>query len=182
MKKFFLMLIILFICGIISADVCVEIIKESSVLLDLETYKGYANAQLIYRDVFWNILYERIKLFAFLFLLCFTPLSSFLPILITSIFSYIWGFFIMTCITELGMAGVVVGIFSVLPHGLLYAALIIMLLGGGTSQMYTYHNRGRIALSIANIIIMILLLITGCVLESLVSTHFIPWVIRLSLI
>lgn len=182
MKKFFLMLIILFICGIISADVCIGILKEHSALLDLEIYKGYANARLVYRDVFWNVLYERLKLFGFIFLLCFTPLANVLGILIASIFSFIWGFFLMSCITELGMAGVVVGISSVLPHGLLYGGLIIMLLGGGVAEVYTYYHRGRIAINIANIIIMVLLLITGCVLESIVSTHFIPWVIRLSLI
>ena len=174
------MLTILFVCGIVSADVCIGIINESSVLLDMEVYKGYANAKLIYREVFWNILYERLKLFAFILLLYFTPLNRFLGVLLASIFSYIWGFFIMSCITELGLAGIVVGIFSVLPHGLLYVALIIMLLGGESA--YTYHSSGRIALSIANVIIMILLLLTGCVLESIVSTRFIPWVIRLSLI
>ena len=180
MKKFFLMLTILFVCGIVSADVCIGIINESSVLLDMEVYRGYANAKLIYREVFWNILYERLKLFAFILLLYFTPLNHFLGVLLASIFSYIWGFFIMSCITELGLAGIVVGFFSVLPHGLLYVALIIMLLG--RESVYIYHSSGRIALSIANVIIMILLLLTGCVLESIVSTHFIPWVIRLSLI
>lgn len=180
MKKFFLMLMILFICGIISADVCIELIKDSNVLMDLEIYKGYANARLIYQDVFWNILYERLKLVFFVFLLCFTPLRKHLGILIVSIFSFIWGFFIMSCISELGLAGVVVGIGSVLPHGLLYGALIIMLLG--VKNVHSYHYKGEMVLNVVNVIIMILLLITGCVLESLVSTHFIPWVIRLSLI
>ena len=176
------MLAIIFISGIISADVCVDILKGSSVLLDLEIYKYYANAKLVYQDVFWNILYERIKLFAFITLLCFTPLRSYLVSIIVSVFSFIWGFFIMSCIRELGMAGVVVGITSVVPHGLLYGILIMMILGGGNRHSYTYQNRGRIVLNIANTIIIILLLLTGSVMESLVSTHFIPWVIRLSMI
>ncbi len=180
MKKFFLMLAIIFICGIISADVCIDIVKDSSVLIDLEIYKGYANAKLLFHDVFWNILYERIKLVVFIILLCFTPLRNYLAILIVSVFSFIWGFFIMSCIRELGLAGVVVGIASVIPHGLFYGALIMMMLGGGEVHSYTYQNRGGIALNIANAIIMILLVVTGCVMESLVSTHFIPWVIRLS--
>lgn len=175
------MLAIIFISGIISADVCIDIVSDSSVLLDLEMYKGYANAKLMYHDVFWNILYERIKLFAFIILLCFTPLRNYLVGIILSVFSFIWGFFIMSCITELGLAGVVVGFASVIPHGLLYGILVMMLLSGEERSSYTYQNRG-VVLSIANIVIMILLLITGCVMESLVSTHFIPWVIRLSLI
>lgn len=182
MKKFFLMLAIIFICGVVSAEVCMDLLNDSSVLLDLEVYKGYANAKLFFQDVFWNILYERIKLFVFIILLCFTPLRNFLAGLIVSVFSFIWGFFIMSCIAELGLAGVVVGIASVIPHGLFYGAMIMMMLSGREGHSYTYQNSERIALNIANVVIMILLLITGCVLESLVSTHFIPWVIRLSLI
>ncbi len=181
MKKFFLMLAILFLCGIVSADICVDIIKDSSVLMDLEIYKSYANAELIYKDVFWNVLYERLKMFAFLFLLCFTPLREFLGVLLASVFSFIWGFFSMSCMIELGLAGVVIGIASVLPHGLLYGVLIVMMLAK-RERTYTYHKKSQVAFSIVSCMAILLLLVTGCVLESLVSTHFIPWVIRLSLI
>lgn len=181
MKKFFLMLAILFLCGIVSADICVGIIKDSDVLMDLEIYKNYANAKLIYKDVFWNVLYERLKLFAFLGLLCFTPVREFLGILFAGIFSFIWGFFMMSCITQLGLAGVVVGISSVLPHGLLYGGLMVMMLAK-RGRVRTYSQKGNMAVYIMSCIVMLLLFVTGCVLESLVSTHFIPWVIRLSLI
>lgn len=180
MKKFFLMLVILFLCGMISADVCIDIIKDSSVLMDLEIYKNYAGSELIYRNVLWNILYERLKLFGFLLLLCFTPFRRFLNILIVSIFSFIWGFFMMSSIAELGLAGVVVGIAAVLPHGILYGALVMMLLS--QKSIHSYHRGERIAVNIMTVVIMILLFLTGCVMESFVGTHFIPWVIRLSLI
>ena len=174
------MLIILFICGIVSADVCVNMIKESSVLVDLEMYKGYANAELLYQNVIWNILYERLKLFVFLFLLCFTPIREKLSVIIVSLFSFIWGFYMMSCILEMGLAGVVIGIAAVLPHGLCYGALIFMILG--ELDVHNYHYKGTIAINVASCVVMFLLFITGCVMESLVSTHFIPWVIRLSLI
>ena len=174
------MLLILFICGMISADVCIDIIKESSTLIDMEMYKGYANASLVYRDVVWNILYERLKLFAFLFLLCFTPIKEKLSILIVSIFSFIWGFYMMSCILELGLAGVVIGIAAVLPHGLLYAVLILMMLG--EQNIHNYHYKEKVVVNIMSCVVIVLLFITGCVVESLMSTHFIPWVIRLSLI
>ena len=86
----------------------------------------------------------------------------------------------MSCVLQLGLAGVVIGSFSVVPHGILYGILIAMILLEGNT--YSHYKKRDVALSAANIIIMILLLLTGCVLESLVSTHFIPWVIRLSLI
>lgn len=180
MKKSFFMLFVFFLCGIISADICINVIKDSNVLMNLEVYEGYANADLVYKNVFWNVLYERIKLFSFLFLLSFTPLKKYLGILLTSIFSFIWGFFIMSCIMVLGMAGVVTGIFSVLPHGLFYAVLIVLVIKH--RDTYVYRQKREMVVSILNYVVMLLLLITGCVLESLIGTHFIPWVIRLSFI
>lgn len=182
MKKSFFMLVVLFICGMVSADVCLDILKGSSALLDINMYQNYATAELVYRDIFWNILYERIKLFAFLLLLCFTPLQRYIGIFYVCIFSFVWGFYIMTCVMQLGIAGVVVGIASVLPHGVLYLALLMMMLGSGEGRTYSYYNQNNIGRDILNFISGGLLLITGCVLESIVSTHFIPWVIRLSMI
>lgn len=175
------MLFIFFVCGMISADVGLDMISESSALIDLDKYIEYANANLVYKDVFWNILYERLKLFGFILLLCFTPIKKYLGMLLVSIFSFIWGFYIMSCITQLGLAGVVVGISSVIPHGLLYGSLIMMMLGEQDTYIY-YRGRGKIAYNILTCIVMILFLLTGCVLESLMSTHFIPWVVRLSLV
>lgn len=182
MKKSFFMLLILFICGIVSADVCMDILKEGNALLDVGMYERYANAQLVYQDIFWNILYERIKLFAFLLLLCFTPIRRFLGIVMISVFSFTWGFYIMTCVLELGMAGVIVGIAAVLPQGILYGMLLITLLSRNDVHTYSHHKQSSLVRGILDVVIVILLLITGCVMESIVSTHFIPWVIRLSMI
>ena len=180
MKKFLLMLLILFICGIISADLCIEELLNSKVLLDIEIYQGYANAKLAFRDVFWNVLYERTKLIVILMLLCFTPIREKISFLLISIFSFMWGFFLMSCIAELGLAGVVVGITSVLPHGIFYAGVLFLLLQGDTYR--SYHQRDRVTVNVLTYISMILMFITGCIIESLMGTHFIPWVIRLGLI
>lgn len=180
MKKFLIVLIIIFICGILSADVCLTQIAESEVLIGIDFYTEYANAKLAFKDVFWNILYERIKLFGVLLLLCFTPIKEKMGVILAPVFSFIWGFFLMSCIIGLGIAGLVVGLASVLPHGLLYGGVIWMVLGKRRTR--SYHTKDRIALNIATYLFMILIFITACVVESLVGTHFIPWVIRLSLI
>lgn len=180
MKKFLIVLIIIFICGILSADVCIEQIQESDILVDIDYYKEYANAKLAFKDVFWNILYERIKLFCVLLLLCFTPLKEKIGAILAPVFSFIWGFFLMSCIVELGIAGLVVGLASVIPHGILYGGAIWIVLSKRRTR--SYHMKDRIPLNIATYLFMILLFITACVVESLVGTHFIPWVIRLSLI
>ncbi len=180
MKKILLMLILFFICGFVSADLCVEELKESNALLQLEVYEGYANAKLAFKDIFWNIFYERSKLFGIIILLCFTPLREKLSVILFSIFSFIWGFFFMSCIVELGVAGVVVALVSVLPHGIMYAGVVSMILR--KHKLRSFHQRDRMLMNVGTYIFLVLLFITGCVVESLVGTHFIPWVIRLSFI
>lgn len=180
MKKFLLMLLILFICGIISADLCIEELINSKVILDIGVYQGYANAKLAFKDVFWNIFYERIKLIAIMILLCFTPLRDKISFLFISIFSFVWGFFFMSCIAELGLTGVVVGIVSVFPHGIFYAGILFLFLQSSTH--HSYHQRSRTAFNVVTYIVIFLMFLTGCVLESLMGTHFIPWVIRLGLV
>lgn len=180
MKKFLLMLLILFICGIISADLCVEKLLNSNVLLDIEIFRGYANAKLAFKDVFWNVLYERAKLIVILILLCFTPIREKIIYILISIFSFMWGFFCMSCISELGFAGAAVGITSVFPHGIFYVGMVVLLLQNNAHN--SYHQKDRVTLNAVTYMSMILMFVTGCIIESLMGTHFIPWVIRLGLI
>lgn len=180
MKKFFFVLIIIFICGVLSADICLKQIQESEVFVSLELYEQYATSKIVFKDIFWNVFYERAKLFIGILLLCFTPLKEYLGIILAPIFSFIWGFFLMSCIVELGVAGLVVGLASVLPHGILYGGSIWFLLGGIRKQRY--HVKNQTATNLGRYIFVLLLFVTACVIESLVGTHFIPWVIRLSLV
>lgn len=180
MKKFVVILIIVLICGIISADICLKQLKESMVFVGKDFYVQYANANYSFKDIFWNIFYERIKLIGVIILFCFTPIRKKIGFLLAPLFCFAWGFFLMNCITTLGFAGVVVGLASVLPHGILYIAII-----GIVSQLQNrknYHFKNYIAKHMIIYLCTILLFLTACVLESLVGAHFIPWVIRLSLI
>lgn len=180
MKKFFIVLIILFICGVLSADVCLKQIEDSAVLVGRDVYEQYATAKLAFKNVFWNILYERIKLFVVLLLLCFTPIKEKMGVIFAPIFSFIWGFFLMSSIIELGFAGLVVGLASVIPHGILYGGSMWLMIR--KNQTRTYLVREKMMLNIASYIGIILFFLTGCILESLVGAYFIPWVIRLSMI
>ncbi len=180
MKKFLIILIIIFICGILSADVCLKQLKESNVLVGLEYYEQYATANIAFKDVFWNVLYERIKFFAFLILLCFTPMKEKIGSILMPLFFFVWGFFLMSCIIELGAGGFVIGLACVFPHGILYVAAVWLLV----RQKHTrgYHLKNKIGINIGRFLFFALLFITACVMESLMGTHFIPWVIRLSTI
>lgn len=180
MKKFLIVLIILFICGVLSADVCLKQIEDSAVVVGRDVYEQYATSKLAFKNVFWNILYERIKLFGVILLLCFTPIKEKIGVIFASIFCFIWGFFLMSSIIELGFVGLVVGLASVIPHGILYGGSMWLMLR--KNQTRTYLVREKMMINITSYIGIILLFITGCILESLVGSYFIPWVIRLSLI
>ena len=180
MKKFLIILIIIFICGVLSADTCLKQMKESDVLLGIEFYEQYANEGLKFKYVFWNIFYERMKALVLVLLLCFTPLKERLGSIIALGFSFFWGFYCMSCIVELGVAGLVVGLASVIPHGLLYASGIALLLSKRREKRLHYKNNS--VMHVVQYMILILLFVTACVIESLVGIHFIPWVIRLSFI
>ena len=180
MKKILIMLILFFICGFVSADLCVEELKESNVILETEIYESYANAGFSFKDIFWNILYERLKLLFLVILLFFTPLREKLSVILLSLFSFIWGYFFLSCIVQLGIVGLVVAIAAVFPHGLLYAAVAVFLLQKG---YHRYYHPGRTMLmGVGKYLVLFLMFLTGCVVEGLVATHFVPWVIRLSFI
>ena len=180
MKKFLIILIIIFICGILSADVCLKEMKENSVFLEKDFYEQYAHVEKVFKNVFWHILYERTKIFFVLLIICFTPLKEKIGILLLPIFSYIWGFYLMSCIVELGGTGVVVGLASVLPHGILYGIAMLGMIEQG--QTRGYHRKNLSIMHVARYMFVILLFVTACVVESLVGSRFIPWIIRLGFI
>ena len=106
--------------------------------------------------------------------------SEKIGMILLPLFSFAWGFFIMSCIIELGGAGLVVGLASVLPHGVLYCVGIGLLLGRRNARKY--HLKNQVAMNAGIYVFMIVLFITAIVIESLVGVHFSPWVIRLSLV
>ena len=167
MKKFLIVLIIVFICGVLSADVCLKQVEDSAVVVGRDVYEQYATAKLTFKHVFWNILYERIKLFGVLLLLCFTPIKEKIGMIFAPIFSFIWGFFLMSSIVELGFAGLIVGLASVIPHGILYAGSIGLLIGG---KRRGYYQKNKLAFDIGKYLFALLLCITACVIESLIAT------------
>ena len=179
MKKFLIILIIIFICGLLSADVCLKQIQDSSVFPGMDFYEQYATSKMVFKDVFWSVLYERIKLFAVLIMLCFMPVKERLALILAPIFCFGWGFFLMSCIVELGIAGVVIGLASVIPHGILYGLGIGLILRTWGRR---YHIKKPITRNIATGLFIVLLFVAACVVESLIGTHFIPWVIRLSMV
>ena len=180
MKRFLLVLAILFISGIIAADLCVQELQGKDILTGPEVFKGYAYSKVAFKNVVWNILYERGKLMVCLLILFLTPLRNKMPVIFFGVFSFCFGFFMMNCILALNFVGIIVAIASVIPHGLLYMGVFGVLFQSHPGR--GYRSTEKIPQKLATYLFLLLLFITGCVMECVMGIHFIPWVIRLSLV
>ncbi len=178
MRKWILTLCILMISGMIVADICLVGLEEAGVLIDKEVFQSYAYSLVGFQETIWNLLYERIKLVAFLILLFLTPIRKYLPVIFAGVFAFFYGFFFMNCILTLGFVGVVVGLGAVFPHGIFYVAIFLSLLG--REGRHTYRRGKLIPQNILTYILAVLFFLTGCILECIMGVHFIPWIIRLS--
>jgi hypothetical protein len=180
MKKIWIMLLLLFLCGIISGDFIAESLKEDGVLLGIEVYKEYAYAKPLFEVIFWQILFERCKCLMIVVILILTPLKKIIPLILIGLAAFILGFFIMSNMISLGAVGLLIAIVTFLPQLLFY--------GGMTLILYRGHGRHKlrqgekIAFRTLTIVVAMMLFVAGCMVECLVGVHLIPWMIRLSLI
>ena len=180
MKKYLFVLVVLFVSGFIASDICASGLNNENILINQDIFKAYAYANIAFKDVIWNMLYERGKLILCLLVLCITPFKNQMPVIFTSVFTFCFGFFMMSCILVLGFIGVVVAIASILPHGLFYIGLFV--LSFRRSDLHRIGKSVGIAQFAGTYLFMLLLYVTGCVMECVMGVHFIPWVIRLSLV
>lgn len=175
-----MILVIVCICGIVVADVCVHNLQDSKALLDMEIFKNYAYADIAFKNVIWNMLYERGKLLLGLFVLCLTPIKNKIPVICTGIFVFCFGFFLMSSILALGFVGIFVALGCVFPHGVLYTIIFVILYRKHVGR--SYHQGKSLTGEVVTYLFLILLFVTSCVMECVIGIHFVPWVIRLSLI
>lgn len=180
MKKIILTLLILFVCGMFAADICIQNLVEQNIILSMEVFKEYAYSKIGFKDVIWNMIYDRTKQFLCLLLLRITPLREYIPLIILGILFFCLGFFTMSCVLAIGFVGIVVGLASILPHGLFYAGAYLMIDRKRRVQNFKHYQ--DIAKGSITYVLMILFFITGCVIECVMGVHFVPWIIRLSFI
>lgn len=180
MRRLFLILAILFISGLIAADICVGGLQGDNQWLTIDVFKEYAYSNVAFKDVIWNMLYERGKLIIGLAIIGFTPLRNKLPIFLMSIFSFCFGFFVMSCTLVLSFVGVIIAFASFLPHGLFYMGIIAIL--SREHSVGSYRSKDSLVQIITTYLFVLLLFLSGCIMECVVGVHFVPWVIRLSLV
>ena len=80
MKKSIFLLLLLLICGMISADVLAVMSNFENIVVGAEEYRAYAYAEITFKEMFWKLLYERGKLLVIMALDTILPHNPVNPI------------------------------------------------------------------------------------------------------
>ena len=180
MRKIWIMLLLLFICGMISGNFIAESLKEEGVLLGMEVYKEYAFAKPVFEEVFWQILFERCKCLLIVALFLLTPLRRMIPLILVSIATFMLGFFLMSNMISIGVVGLLISIVTFLPQLFFYGGIVLLLFHA--QERSTLRQGKKMAFHTMKITLSIMLFVAGCMVESLLGVYMSPWMIRLSLI
>ena len=180
MKKIIIMLLLLFLCGMISGDLIAESIQKESVLIGMEVYKEYAYSKPLFEEIIWQIFFERCKCLSIIVILILTPMKKILPVLLMGGATFLWGFFTMSNLISLGVVGLFIAIITFLPQLIFYGGMLFLLYR--SQNLRTFRQGEKIASTTATGVVCVMLFLAGCVVETLVGVHLIPWMIRLSLI
>lgn len=178
MKKSIFLWLLLLICGMISADVLAMISDFENIVINAEEYRAYAYAKVEFKEMFWKLLYERGKMLGILALISLLPTREKLLPLLACFFTYGYGIFFMSCLMEIGIAGILISLSALIPHGILYGIAIVLMFR--RRELRTYQMNQKFGYEAGTVAIILLLFVTGTVIECFIGTEFMPWVIRLS--
>lgn len=181
MKKVFIVLSLIFICGIISGDIISSNLKKESLIIGTDVFYNYANSKFEFKDLFWSILFQRVEELIFLIILSLTALRKRMGFIFLCIYSYISGFFYMASIISYGFWGLVIAFLVSLTIFVFYGGILVLLFQKRNNS-YSFHYKKKVAKDLATYLLIFLFLLTGCILESILGVHVIPWIIRLSLV
>ena len=180
MKRLVIVLLIFFLCGMICANVVTKGLVQEGVLFDEEFYKGYAKGALSFETVFWQILLQRCRGLFGVILLSLTPLKKWMPPILVVGATFVMGFFLMCNTMVMAGVGFLVALVTFLPLAACYGGMGVLLLRGQEQKIRPMSK--KVGVRSLKIVVAILLFLLGSVLESLVSVHLVPWMIRLSMV
>ena len=138
--------------------------------------QNFAGLQIEPASLFWNILWERMKLFFIILIFSATPGRKLILPALKSLFSLSMGFFSSICFMRMGWLGGLVLFSAVVPHGIFYVLLLWGILG--VEPVKTFDNRRMIKMRIKRILAGLVLIINGCLIEATVSTRILQMVLK----
>ena len=173
MRRQVLFLLVCFLAGVFSAQLFGTEFLVTYGFLNRHHIAAFVHADVPYLQVFWNVLWDRGKLFFFLAVLGMTPFQAVLPKLVKVVLAYTVGLFFWACLMNMGAYGILVCMGSVVPQILPYGAALVLLFGLEGQPRYVgpgYTKSSLLRIPVIRyasaVAAIVLLIVMGAVLES----------------
>lgn len=139
--------------------------------------QSFANSQLDTVTLLGNILWERGKLFVFLWILSYTPARKVMPLILWCCICFTGGVFLAACMLNMGIAGLAFFVLSWIPHGIVYFFVLYLILHSDRQKYYQHGN--SVWKRVTTIGCLTLLFLLGCVLEAVAGVRILRWLIMI---
>lgn len=131
--------------------------------------KTFAETALDIPTLLGSIVWERGKLFLIIWLVAYTPARRIAPILLRCGIFFTAGVFAGACMINMGIYGLVVFVGSWFPHGIIYLAVIALILQ--RDARLGYHGKNPVARRILYTLCVLSLILLGCFAEATAGTY-----------
>lgn len=178
MRKEYLVYIVLFLGGIWVAQLIGKDYFVTYGYLNTNHLDGFIREETDYVDLFWHILWTRGKQFLAIWILQLTFLKRVLPVLIKLLLTFLTGFLLMVCCMTVGATGLLLVLAAIFPHGICYLLALWGILGWQQTRVLDRKRRAKtIVLEVG---ICMLLIISGGILETIVGTRILKYILKVS--
>lgn len=137
--------------------------------------KSFAGTEWDSSSLLANILWERGKFFSLVWILSYTPVKKILPLILRCGLFFTMGVFLAACVLNMGPAGFAFFFASWIPQGFLYLAALLLLLH--MEPGHFYHQKNVKLKKAAYVSAVLVLILFGCVLEAVIGTKLLGFVI-----
>ena len=126
--------------------------------------RSFAGAEMDTKMLLGNILWERGKLFVFLWILSYTPARKVIPLVLRCGICLTGGVFLAVCVINMGILGLVFFVMSWIPHGIIYMIILYLMLRSDRHRYYRHSNPvlRRVAVTLG----LVITFAFGCVSEA----------------
>ncbi len=139
--------------------------------------RSFADSDTERMTLLGNILWERGKLFVFLWILSYTPARKVIPLVLRCLICFTGGIFLAACMLNMGVMGLLFFLCSWMPHGLIYLIVLYLMLRSDRHRYYSHsHPVGK---RVATMLGIVIVFVFGCVVEATVGVWLMQKVILL---
>lgn len=139
--------------------------------------RSFVDAKLDTVTLLGDILWERGKLFVFLWVLSYTPARKVIPLVLRCGICFTGGVFLAACMINMGIMGLLFFVLSWIPHGIIYLIVLYLMLRSDRHRYYQHSDPvpRRIAATFGLVIVFVF----GCVSEATVGVWLMQKLITL---